>query len=266
MVASTASFAARLASSVAATESLLCLGLDPDGFADAAAAERQCNALLDATLGLVCAVKANLAFFEQYGSAGYAALERLRASVPNDRMLILDGKRGDIETTSAAYARALFDVLGADAVTVNPLLGRDSVAPFLAHPGRGVFVLARTSNPGAADFLDRPTQRDDVPLYERIVDEATTWDGGEGAIGFVVGATAPNAVADVRRRAPNAPLLLPGVGAQGGALEATVAAALDGEGAGALVSVSRGISAAQQGPAAAARGFRDRIAAVRAGR
>jgi orotidine-5'-phosphate decarboxylase len=263
LVASIESFAGRLASTIAATDSLLCLGLDPDGMADAADAERQCQALLEATLDVVCAVKANLAFFEQFGSAGYAVLERLRAAVPPDRLLILDGKRGDIDNTSAAYARALFDVLGADAVTVNPLLGRDSVEPFLAHRGRGVFVLARTSNPGAADFLEVRGAPGDTPLYQRIVDEAGTWDDGRGAIGFVVGATAPRAVAEVRLRAPGAPLLLPGVGAQKGALEATVTAALDARRAGAIVSVSRGISAAPQGPAEAARGFRDRIAALR---
>ena len=137
---------------------MLCLGLDPDGMTDAAAAERQCLQLLEATLDTVCAVKPNLAFFEQFGSAGYAVLERLRAAVPGDRILILDGKRGDMANTSAAYARALFDVLGADAITVNALQGGDAVAPFLDRPGRGVFILARTSNPGAADFLEAPVR------------------------------------------------------------------------------------------------------------
>jgi orotidine-5'-phosphate decarboxylase len=266
LVTGTESFAGRLAATIAATDSLLCVGLDPDGMDGAAAAERHCRALLDDTLDVVCAVKANLAFFEQYGSAGYAVLERLRAAVPADRLLILDGKRGDIGSTSAAYARALFDVLGADAVTVNPLLGRDSVEPFLSRAGRGVLLLARTSNPGASDFLERPDCAGAAPLYQRIVEEATRWDGGSGAIGFVVGATAPRAVASVRRSAPAAPLLLPGVGAQGGALEETVLAALDDNGGGAIVSVSRGISGAREGPAAAARALRERIAAVRSGR
>ena len=265
MVAGTATFTARLASVIADTGSLLCLGLDPDGMADAAAAERQCHSLLEATADSVCAVKPNLAFFEQFGSAGYAVLERLRAAIPTDRLLILDGKRGDIDSTMSAYARALFDVLGADAITVNPLLGGDSLAPVLARQGRGVFVLARTSNPGAVDFLDRPTPGGEDPLYQRIVETAQAWDPSGGAIGFVVGATAPDAVAEVRRLAPSAPLLLPGVGAQGGALEAALSAALDREGGGVIVSVSRGIAAAPQGPALAAREFRDRIAAVRSG-
>jgi orotidine-5'-phosphate decarboxylase len=264
LVATTETFASRLDAVIAATGSLLCLGLDPDGMADAAAAERQCQSLLDATADCICAVKANLAFFEQFGSAGYAVLERLRAAVPANRLLILDGKRGDIASTTVAYARALFDVLGADAVTVNPLLGGDSVAPFLARAGRGVFVVTRTSNPGASDFLERPSDGPGALLFEHIVDQAQTWDHSGGAIGFVVGATAPRAVAEVRRRAPTAPILLPGVGAQGGALEAAVAAALDAEGAGAIVSVSRAIADALRGPGTAAREFRDRIATVRA--
>jgi orotidine 5'-phosphate decarboxylase subfamily 2 len=264
LVAVTQTFADRLASAIAGTGSLLCLGLDPDDAGDAAAAERQCRMLLDAALEHVCAVKPNLAFFEQHGSAGYRVLERLREAVPSSRLWILDAKRGDIGNTAAAYARALFDVLGADAVTVNPLLGHDSVEPFLERAGRGVFLLARTSNPGAADFLEAVADGDGRPLYARIVDQALTWDEQGGTIGFVVGATSPDAVAEVRRRAPNAPLLLPGVGAQGGALEASVAAALDSRGAGAVVPVSRGIAAAPEGPAAAARTLRDRISAVRA--
>ena len=256
-----ATFARRLDDAIDSAGSLLCLGLDPDGSQDVATAERQCRVLLDATLDQVCAVKPNLAFFEQYGSAGYAVLERLRGAVPVDRLLILDAKRGDLGNTAEAYARALFDVLGADVVTVNPLLGRDSVAPFLARPGRGVFIVARSSNPGAADFLEHRDAAGGAALFERIVEVAQGWDA-DGAIGFVVGATAPHAITEVRRRAPDAPLLLPGVGAQGGNLEEAVAAGLDARGRGAVVAVSRGIAAAPD-PRSAARGLRDRIAAVR---
>lgn len=261
MVAIAEDFAHRLSQAISRSGSQLCLGLDPDA-TDAAGAERECRALLDATLEFVCAVKPNVAFFEQYGSAGYAVLERLREAVPADRMLIIDAKRGDIGTTAAAYARALFDVLGADAITVNPVMGADSVAPFLDRPGRGVFLLARTSNPGATDFLDFPAE---APLYTRIVDVAATWNGGSGTIGFVVGATAPHAIAEVRRRAPFAPLLLPGVGAQGGSLESAVATGRDRDGAGFVVPVSRGLSSAPEGPGSAARSFRDRIAAAVSG-
>ena len=126
--------------------------------------ERFCAAMLEAALPHVVAVKPNLAFFEQHGAAGLAVLERVRGMVPESRLLILDAKRGDIGSTAEAQARALFDVWGADAVTVNPLLGQDAVAPFLARPGTAALILARTSNPGAADFLEAPLQ-DGRPLY-----------------------------------------------------------------------------------------------------
>src|SRR5207302_1347417 len=255
------SFADRLDAAVEASGSLLCVGLDPDGFDNPAEAEQFCVRVLDATLQHVCAVKANLAFFEQFGSAGYAILERLRARVPAVRILILDGKRGDIGNTAEAYARALFDVLGADAVTVNPLMGADAVAPFLSHPGRGVFLVARSSNPGAADLLDAPLA-DGTPVHRRIVELGLRWDPG-GLVGFVVGATDPAAIAGIRAAAPHAPLLLPGVGAQGGDLEAAVRAGLDRDGGGLLLSVSRGIAAAPEGPARAAAALRQRIASAR---
>lgn len=261
MVAATETFATRLAAAVEASGSLLCLGLDPDGVATDQL-EAHCLRLLEATAEFVCAVKPNLAFFEQHGSRGYAVLESLRAEIPAGRLLILDGKRGDMANTAAAYARALFDVLGADAVTVNPLQGRDAVAPFLERPGRGVLLLARTSNPGAADFLERRMGDDDRLFFERIVDEGVTW-AEPGAIGFVVGATAPEAVAVVRRRVLWAPLLLPGVGVQGGDLEAAVSAGVDARGGGAILAVSRGIAAAPDGPATAARVLRDRVNAAR---
>jgi orotidine 5'-phosphate decarboxylase subfamily 2 len=190
-------------------------------------------------------------------------LERLRARVPTDRMLIVDAKRGDIGGTAEAYARALFDGLGADAVTVNPLMGEDAVRPFLERPGRGAFLLARTSNPGAADLLDRRLD-DGTPVYAYLATLAMRWDPG-GTVGLVAGATAPEAVAALRRLAPWAPLLVPGVGAQGGAVEAAVAAGLDAGGGGVVVNVSRGIAAAPEGPAAAARHWRERIAAARDG-
>ena len=255
------SFVERLDAVVERSGSLLCVGLDPDGCDDAAGAERHCLAVLDATLEHACAVKPNLAFFEQFGSAGYAVLERLRRRIPVDRLLVLDGKRGDIGSTAEAYARSLFDVLGADAVTVNPLMGRDAVAPFLAREGRGAFLVARSSNPGAVDLLDQP-MADSRPLYRRIVELGLAWDPG-GAAGFVVGATDAGAVAAVRAGAPEAPLLLPGVGAQGGALEEAVRAGVDARGGRVLVGVSRGIAQAEEGPAAAAAAFARRIEAVR---
>lgn len=239
---------------------MLCLGLDPDDPGTVAQLEEKCLRLIEATAEFVCAVKPNMAFFEQHGSPGYAVLERLRDELPVGRLLILDAKRGDVGNTAAAYARGLFDTLGADAVTVNPLMGHDSVSPYLDRPGRGVFLLARTSNPGAADFLERPLG-DGRLLYESIVDEAASW-APPGTIGFVVGATSPGAVTAVRRRAPDAPLLLPGAGAQGGDLAGAVRAAVGGRRGNAIVPISRGISGAPDGAAGAARRFRDEIAAA----
>jgi orotidine-5'-phosphate decarboxylase len=255
-------FAARLDACVDATGSLLCAGLDPDGFASAAEAERRCLEILESTMDFVCAFKPNLAFFEQYGSAGYAILERLRVRIPRERLLILDAKRGDMANSAAAYARALFDVLGADCVTVNPLLGGDSLVPFLEHEGRGVLLVARSSNPGAADLLDTRLESG-LPVSLRIVELGLSLDPG-GAVGFVVGATAPEAVAAVRNAAPSAPLLLPGVGAQGGSLEESVRAGLDGRGRGVIVSVSRGLAMAPEGAGHAAEILRERIEGVRA--
>ena len=255
-------FVARLDACVEASGSLLCCGLDPDGFASAADAERRCLEIVDQTMDHVCAYKPNLAFFEQMGSAGYAILERLRSRIPRDRILLLDAKRGDMGNTAEAYTRALFDVLGADCVTVNPLLGSDSVLPFLQREDRGALLVARSSNPGAVDLLDARLESG-LPVSARIVELGLAWDPG-GRVGFVVGATRPDAVAAIRVAAPDAPLLLPGVGAQGGALEDSVSAGLDARGRGIIVSVSRGIAAAPEGAGEAARTFHERIEEVRA--
>jgi len=255
-------FVARLDACVEASGSLLCCGLDPDGFANAAEAERRCLEIVDQTIDHVCAYKPNLAFFEQMGSAGYAILERLRSRIPRDRILLLDAKRGDMGNTADAYARALFDVLGADCVTVNPLLGSDSVLPFLRREDRGALLIARSSNPGAVDLLDARLESG-MPVSARIVELGLSWDPG-GTVGFVVGATKPDAVAAIRAAAPDAPLLLPGVGTQGGSLEESVSAGLDVRGRGIIVSVSRGIASAPEGAGVAARMFHERIEEVRA--
>jgi len=256
--------AGRLAEAIERSGSLLCVGLDPPGdCGGAAAAERLCAEVLEATVDQACAVKANAAFFEQFGAAGWRVLEGLRARVPPGVLLIVDAKRGDIGNSAQAYARAVFDGLGADAVTVNPLMGEDAVRPFLDRPGRGAFLLARTSNPGAADLLERRLE-DGTPVYAHLAALATRWDPG-GAVGLVAGATAPEAVATLRRLAPALPLLIPGAGAQGGAVEAALLAGLDAHGSGVIVNVSRGIAAAPEGPAAAARSWRERLAAARAG-
>jgi len=253
----------RLRDSIRRSGSLLCLGLDPDiSLGTPAAVERWCFELLDQALEHCAAVKPNLAFYEQFGPDGLRVLQRVRERVPADRILLLDAKRGDIGSTAEAYARAMFEVFGADAVTVNPLMGEDTVAPWLAHEGKGVFLLARTSNPGAADLFEQRLASGQ-PVYSRIAELATRWDGGRGSVGLVIGATAPEAIAELRAQAPSLPFLLPGVGPQGGRLEDAVRAGLDAQGGGLLLPLSRGIASAPDGPGAAAAALRERINAVR---
>ena len=170
-------------------------------------------------------------------------------------------KRGIDGRSASGGEPGLFDVLGADAVTVNPLQGSDAVGPFLDREDRGAFLLTRTSNPGAADLLDSKLASG-ASVFERIVELGLAWDPG-GRVGFVVGATEPKAVAAVRAAAPMAPLLLPGVGAQGGPLEEALQAGLDWRQQGVIVAVSRGIAGAPGGPRAAATALRDRIEATR---
>ncbi|MGZ9276975.1 MAG: orotidine-5'-phosphate decarboxylase [Candidatus Limnocylindrales bacterium] len=256
----------RLAARSAATGTVLCLGLDPHpdslpaGFrADLAGLSRFAALLLEAAVPFAAAVKPNLAFFEAYGSAGIAALERLRGAVPSGVPVVADAKRGDIGSTAARQAVALFDVLGADAVTVSPYLGAEAVAPLIERPDRFAYLLCRTSNPGAATIQDLEVAADPAasapaePLYARIARLATSWGPG-GTVGLVVGATAPAEFAAIRAIAPGLPFLVPGVGAQGGAIDPVLG---DGPatrepgggrtGGGLLVNVSRGIADAALG-------------------
>ena len=257
----------RLAARTRATRTVLCLGLDPDPesipdrFAKGVAGlERFAALVLEAALPHVAAVKPNLAFFEAFGSAGMAALERLRASIPPDVPVIADAKRGDIGSTAARQAVALFDVLGADAVTVSPYLGEEAIRPVLEREDRFAYVLCRTSNPGAGELQDLVVIQDattDAPgerLHERVARVATSWGPG-GTVGLVVGATAPDELETIRRVAPGLPFLVPGVGAQGGAIQpvldhgpATSAPGGGRPGGGLVVNVSRGITTAASGP------------------
>lgn len=259
------SFDARLAQAAAANRSLLCVGLDPDpaAFPSHFAAGDVGQALLawgrrliDQTADLVCCYKPNIAFYEQFGAAGWEALRQTIAAVPDEIPVLLDAKRGDIGSTAAAYAAAAFDALGADAVTVNPYLGVDSVAPFLAYPGKAVFVLCYTSNPSAAAIQEFGQGE---RLFEHIVGQAMAW-GAPGQVGLVVGATRPQALARVRALLAGRPcwILAPGVGAQGGDLAAALAAGLDAQGSGLLVPVSRAVIYADS-PRAAAQALRDAI-------
>jgi len=253
----------RLAVRSAAVGSVLCLGIDPDpealprGFRpDVAGIERFARLVLDAGLAHAAAVKPNLAFFEAYGAAGLAALERLRAAIPPDVPVVLDAKRGDIGSTSARQAAALFDALGADAVTVNGYVGSAAIEPLLGRLDRFAYVLCRTSNPGAEELQSLEVAADEAagapaePLWARVARRASGW-GPNGTVGLVVGATAPRELAAIRSLAPGLAFLVPGVGAQGGYVEAVLA---DGRatappaggrpGGGLLVNVSRGIAGA----------------------
>ena len=253
----------RLGARTAAVGSVLCVGIDPDpaslppGFPSTlTGVERFASLVVDAAVPYAAAMKANLAFFEAYGSAGMAALERVRARVPGDVPFVADAKRGDIGSTAARHAAALFDVLGADAVTVNPYLGEHAIAPLLTRTDRFAYVLCRTSNPGGGELQGLLVARDaesgapEEPLWARVARRAATWGPG-GTVGLVVGATAPDELAAVRSMVPQLAFLVPGVGAQGGAVEpvldhgpATQPPARATPGGGLLVNVSRGIARA----------------------
>jgi orotidine-5'-phosphate decarboxylase len=253
----------RLAARSAATNTVLCLGLDPDpaalppGFRpDLAGVERFATLVAEAAAPFAAAIKPNLAFFEAFGAHGMAALERIRGSLPADLPLVADAKRGDIGTTAARQAMALFDALGADAVTVNPYLGGEAIMPLLERADRFAYVLCRTSNPGAGELQDLVVGADDATgspaeaLHVRVARRAGTWGPGH-TVGLVVGATAPAELAAIRAVAPGLGFLVPGVGAQGGDIgpvldhgRATAAPAGGRAGGGLLVNVSRGISGA----------------------
>jgi orotidine-5'-phosphate decarboxylase len=257
----------RLAARSKATGTVMCLGLDPDpaglpdGFPrDLRGVERFARLLVEAAVPYAAAVKPNLAFFEAFGSDGLALLERIRASLPADLPVVLDGKRGDIGTTVARQAVALFDQLGADAVTVNPYLGSEAVAPLLDRQDRYAYVLCRTTNPGAGELQDLLVAADPAAgapaeaLYLRVARLAASWGPG-ATVGLVAAATAPAELAAIRAIAPGLAFLIPGVGAQGGAIEpvlahgpATASPGGGRPGRGLLVNVSRAIAAAASGP------------------
>ncbi|HEU4326861.1 MAG TPA: orotidine-5'-phosphate decarboxylase [Roseiflexaceae bacterium] len=234
--------------------SLLCVGLDPD---PARLPEELrtasdpvysfCAALIEATADLACAFKPNIAFYEALGPTGMETLRRVIAAVPAGIPVILDAKRGDIGSTAEAYARAVFEQLGVNAVTLNPYLGGDSLAPFLRYRDRGCILLCKTSNPGSADVQDLMLA-DGRPLYLEVARRAQQDWNSAGNVGLVVGATHPQELAAVRGLCPDMPLLVPGVGAQGGDLAAAVRGAVDARGGGALINVSRGIMYASDGP------------------
>ncbi len=230
--------------------SLVCVGLDPDPDLMPQVGVYEFNrAIIDATSDLVCAYKPNLAFYEALGIEGMEALLKTVEDVPSGIPVIADAKRGDIGNTARAYAKALFETFGFDATTVNPYLGYDSLEPFLVYEDKGVFILCRTSNPGAADFQDTLSQESPTssfPLYELVARKAQAWNT-QGNIGLVVGATYPGQLKRIRQLCPEMPLLIPGIGAQGGNLAAAVRYGVDANGERALISSSRPILYASKG-------------------
>ncbi|OGO50405.1 MAG: orotidine 5'-phosphate decarboxylase, partial [Chloroflexi bacterium RBG_16_68_14] len=243
------SFCEKLAQAAQTNRSLLCVGLDPDParLAGRDAAAFLC-AIVEATSDLVCAYKPNLAFYEQLGEAGYAALRAVLQAIPKHLPVIGDAKRGDVSHTAQAYARALFDELGFDAVTVNPYLGSDAVAPFLERAGRGVFIVCRTSNPSARELQDLPVaiEGGSRPLYQVVAELAKGWNI-RGNVGLVVGATYPDEMRALRALCPELPFLVPGIGPQEGELERAVRAGLDARGGGLVINASRSVLYASEG-------------------
>jgi orotidine-5'-phosphate decarboxylase len=231
--------------------SLLCIGLDtdiskiPEHFRSSREALLDFNkAIINATADLACAYKVNAAFYECAGEAGWTAMRETVKAIPSGIFTIGDAKRGDIGNSSSYYAKAFYDDLGFDAVTVAPYMGRDSVEPFLSSEGHGIFLLALTSNAGAQDF--QYLDVGGVPLYQRVIEKALTWNAKKN-IGFVAGATHGSQLRDVRTAAGEAPLLIPGVGAQGGSVAEAVRFGADEHGERAIINASRSILYASSG-------------------
>ncbi len=232
--------------------SLVCVGLDPEPsrmpVPDVLGFNR---AIIDATADLVCAYKPNLSFYEAMGIPGLQALEQtvrhIREVAPKVQ-LIADAKRGDGGPSAAAYARAMFEVWGFDAVTVNPWGGGETIQPFLEDETKGVYIWCRGSYASAADLQDLKvvSPKGNVPVYEHLARTSLEWNG-KGNVGLVVGATVPEQLASVRSICPDVPLLIPGIGAQGGDLEASVRNGTDGRGRRAVINSSRGIIYASAG-------------------
>jgi orotidine-5'-phosphate decarboxylase len=247
-------FVSRLLEAGRKNNSLLCVGLDPDPSKLPVKDVFEFNrAIIDATADLVCAYKPNLAFYEALGIRGLQALKKTVDYVPRGIPVIGDAKRGDIGNTAAAYARALFGYYKFDAVTLNPYLGFDAIEPFLDYKDKGVFVLCRTSNSSASDFQDL-VDNYGMKFYQSVALRAQDWNSG-GDIGLVVGATYPEDLREIRRLCPDMPILIPGIGAQGGDLERSVKYGTDAGHEKAVIVAARQVLYASKGGdfAAAAR-------------
>lgn len=260
------SFIEKLQVAQMTNDSWVCVGLDPAlARMPGPVLERDdpflpfLKSIVDATADLVCAYKPNMGFYLTLGAAGIIALERIIAYIPDEVPVILDGKFNDIGHTAGAYAQGVFDALGVDAVTLNAYLGQDGVAPFLAHSDKAAFVLARTSNDSARDFQDLRIAETPNPrigdegeseasgfgnstLYEVVAQRAVVWNERfPGTCGLVVGATYPHELAQVRALASDLVFLIPGIGAQGGNVDAAVAYGQTQDGIGPIINTSRGV-------------------------
>ncbi len=243
-------FFSRLDEAVKKNNSLLCVGLDPDPtlMPPGVSILDFNKAIIDATADLVCCYKPNLAFYEAEGARGWDILKQTVDYIPKGLPVIADAKRGDIGNTARAYAKAIFDELNFDAVTVNPYLGYDAVEPFLNYKDKGIFILCRTSNKGTADFQSLKVALDgkEMPLYQAVAKKASQWNKAKN-IGLVVGATYPDELKTLRLAYPELPFLIPGVGAQGGDLKLAVQYGMDKRGAGIIINSSRQILYASRG-------------------
>ena len=252
-------FAQRLHHALKSSGSLVCVGLDPDPAklpGDLGPEATRLHAfgrrVVDATYDIAAAYKPQIAFYSALGAESQLAstIHYIRERAPN-ALIILDAKRGDIGNTAEAYAREAFDRYGADAVTVNPYMGEDSVRPFLAREDRGALILCRTSNSGGKDFQNLIL--DGLPLYRHVARRATGPWNEFGNVMLVVGATAPKEMAELRAAHPGVTFLVPGIGAQSGDLKAVLAAGLNAQGMGLLISASRSIIYAGGGTSTAIR-------------
>lgn len=267
-----ASFDERLAARMESAGTLLCVGLDPALSRLPGQFDRSpesvihfCQELIETTHPFAAAYKPNLGFFTALGRTGLSVLWAVRHAIPRDIPVILDCKVNDMGATAEAYAHGWFDEFGFDAITVNPYLGEDAVAPYLSYSGKGVIILCKTSNPGSGDLQDVVLASGE-PLFLSVANRCRQWsESYPASVGLVVGATFPDQLALVRDRCPDQVVLLPGIGAQGGDLEASMRAGQTASGTGLLCSASRSImyAAGDQDFAHAAgesaRELRDRI-------
>jgi orotidine-5'-phosphate decarboxylase len=245
------SFVEKLLNTCRKNNSLLCIGLDTDLRRIPEFLLSEDNpvlafnrAIIEATADLVCAYKPNAAFYEALGKSGWETLRQTRCLIPEGIPVIVDAKRGDIGNTARMYAQVFYEDLDFDAVTVNPYMGFDAVEPFLAYPGRCALVLCLTSNPSAGEFQHLSV--DEEPLFARVARRAVEWDR-QGPCGLVVGATQAQELERVRKIARMLPILIPGIGAQGGDVAAAVKSGTDDSGELAIINVSRSILYASKG-------------------